>query len=124
MTEQPQAKGRPIVVDSHLDLAYNALLGYDPRVSLDEARDSEVGHKLRARNLTPTVTLPALRAANARVIFGTLFVLPAKAASDLEGPGYTSAEEAHATALRQLASRPVKRVWNVRGSATIAVSAS
>lgn len=91
------------VVDGHLDLAYNALLGQDPRLSLEELRESEVGQILAARKQTPTVTLPALKTGSVGVVFGTLFVLPVDAPSDLRGHGYTTADEAHAAASQQIA---------------------
>lgn len=90
------------IVDAHLDLAYNARSGYDPRLPLDEARASRIGKQLAARGETPTVTLPALAEAGVGLVFGTLFVLPAGAPSDLAGEIYSTAEEAHTSAWRQI----------------------
>lgn len=90
------------IVDAHLDLAYNARSGYDPRLPLDEARASRIGQLMSARGETPTVTLPALAAGGVGLVFGTLFVLPAGAPSDLAGETYSTPEEAHTRAWRQI----------------------
>ena len=90
------------IVDAHLDLAYNARSGYDPRLPLDEARASRIGRRWAARGETPTVTLPALAEAGVGLVFGTLFVLPAGAPSDIVGEPYSTAEEAHRGASRQI----------------------
>ncbi len=94
---------RQTLVDAHLDLAYNALLGYDVRLPLNELRATPVGLDLAARRQTPTVSLPALKAGHVAVVFGTIFVLPADAPGDLRGEGYTTAEQAHAAGAQQLA---------------------
>ena len=43
------------LVDAHLDLAYNARSGFDPRLPLDEARTSRIGQLMAERGETPTV---------------------------------------------------------------------
>src|SRR4028118_646776 len=88
---------RPMLVDSHLDIAFNAQLGYDPCLPLDEARARQA--PLRD---TLTVTFPALQAAGARIVFGTLFALPSGAPSDIVARSYATADEAHAIALWQI----------------------
>ena len=88
---------RPMLVDSHLDIAFNAQLGYDPCLPLDEARARQT--PLRD---TLTVTFPALQAAGARIVFGTLFALPSGAPSDIVARSYATADEAHAIALWQI----------------------
>ncbi len=90
-----------MLVDSHLDIAFNAHLGYDPRLPLAEARASVAGRRMAERGETPTVTLPSLRAAGTRVIFGTLFALPAGAPGDLAGNCYATPDEAHSIAVWQ-----------------------
>jgi membrane dipeptidase len=95
-----QQAGTPIV-DAHLDLAYNARLGYDLRLPLEELRASALGERMRAKRQTPTVTLPELVAGQVRLVFGTIFVLPHDAASDLVGPSYTTADEAYGLASEQ-----------------------
>lgn len=91
-----------MIVDAHLDLAYNAMLGFDPRLPLEAIRDSDLGHRMAANGQTPTVSLPALRQGQAVVVFGTLFVLPAGAPGDLDGATYTTPDEAHALAMEQV----------------------
>src|SRR5687767_9747691 len=96
MHAEAEARARmPVVVDAHLDLAYNALLGQDPRLSLQELRASAAGRESTVQGQTPTVSLPALKAGNVILVFGTIFVLPAGAPSDLRGKGYTTPEEAY-----------------------------
>lgn len=89
------------IVDAHLDLAYNARLGYDLRLPLDELRASAVGERMQKVSQTPTVSLPELEAGGVRVVFGTIFVLPHDAPSDLLGPNYTTADEAFALGSEQ-----------------------
>jgi len=91
-----------MLVDAHLDLAYNALAGYDPRLPLEEARSSPAGRRAAARGETPVVSLPALREGGVGLVFGTLFVLPKGAPGDLTGETYSSPEEAHRAAGRQV----------------------
>ncbi len=99
---RPESKRTPPLVDAHLDLAYNALLGQDPRLPLEELRETDAGRALAARGETPTVSIPALRAGGIALVFGTIFVLPANAPSDLRGRGYATAQEAYAAATRQV----------------------
>lgn len=82
------------IVDAHLDLAYNARLGYDIRLPIDELRASPVGEHMRRLDQTPTVSLPELQAGHVGLVFGTIFVLPTGELSDLSGPSYTTADEA------------------------------
>ena len=93
---------RPLLVDAHLDIAYNAQCGFDPRLPLEEARDTPLGRQMAARGETPVVTLPELQAGNVGLIFGTLFVLPPGTPSDLQDPTYATAADAHAMASRQV----------------------
>ncbi|HZB94863.1 MAG TPA: membrane dipeptidase [Herpetosiphonaceae bacterium] len=103
MDSTPEAEIKPgtPLVDAHLDLAYNALEGEDARLPIDELRESEIGRLLSARGQTPTVSLPALKAAGVGVVFGTIFVLPANAPGDLSGQGYTTPGEAFTEAMQQ-----------------------
>ncbi len=79
-----------LIVDAHLDLAYNATRGRDPRMP---AKDQPV-----VENEIATVGLPDLRAGNVGLVCATIFCEP-------KGPhgGYTTAEEARQQALTQLA---------------------
>src|SRR5438046_4842566 len=78
------------IVDAHLDLAYNATRGRDPRMP---AREQPL-----ADNEIATVGLPDLRAGGVDLICATIFCRPAGYGKD----GYTSSEEARAQALSQL----------------------
>lgn len=91
-----QAFADTTIVDAHLDLAYNAALGYDIRLPLDELRASPVGEYMRSQGQTPTVSLPELQAGHVNLVFGTIFVLPTGAISDLAGPSYATVDEAFA----------------------------
>lgn len=91
-----------IIVDAHLDLAFNALNnGRDLRLPLAGLRGKEAvpGSKGIA-----TVTYPELRRGSVGLVFGTLFVTPATSPMGA-GEGeivYRNATEAHRHALAQL----------------------
>jgi len=101
----------PFYVDGHLDLAHNALAaGRDLTLALDALRERE-----QAVRQTALVTLPELRQAHVRLVFATLFALPAnrvsmqpvinesaESARKVQVEGYGDAEGAHHEALRQL----------------------
>ena len=79
-----------LIVDAHLDLAFNAVSGRDvlkPAI-LQPADDDGI----------PTVGLPDLRRGKVALICGTIFCMPARG----EKPGYHTAQEAHAAATAQL----------------------
>src|SRR5688572_2665256 len=79
-----------LIVDAHLDLAYNALRGRDVlRPAAEQAADEEG---------VPTVGLPDLRAGGVGLVCSTIFCSPAIG----EAPGYRDADEAHAAALKHL----------------------
>ncbi len=78
------------IVDAHLDLAYNAVRGRPVHLPARDQEPDEEG--------IPTVGLPDLRKGNVNLICGVIFCEPAT-----EGrPGYTSADEAHQAATKQL----------------------
>jgi membrane dipeptidase len=88
----------PVLIDGHLDLAYNALKGRDLTLELEVLRTREQRQREEAM-----VTLPELRRAGICIVFATLFVMPRAAASDPSAQKtYTSPEEAHALAVEQL----------------------
>lgn len=92
-----------MLIDSHLDLAYNALaLGADPTLPLQALRRSPYGREAAARGETPTVALPAMREADIRVAFGTIFVQMQTEAFGTFGPTYTSPEQANTEGWQQL----------------------
>ena len=89
----------PLLIDGHLDLAYNTLaVGRDltrPLADLREAHEAAL------------VTLPELRRAGIRVAFGTIFVMPADAKAlagkgGLAGKVYETPGEARALGIAQL----------------------
>lgn len=83
-----------MLIDGHLDLAFNAQNGRELTLPLSEMRRSDP-----VAGETATVTFPELRAAGLRVCFGTLFALPKTA----ESPGgYTDHAGARRQALGQL----------------------
>lgn len=79
-----------LLVDAHLDLAYNVTRGRDVT---RPASEQPITH-----NEIPTVGLPDLKAGGVGVVCATIFTEPS-----LNGqPGYTNADEARAAALVQL----------------------
>ena len=80
-----------LIVDAHLDLAYNALRGRE--VTLPAAQQTAA-----LGDGTPSVGLPDLRQGGVDLVCATIFCEPAKG----DHPGYRTAEEAHAQAQRQL----------------------
>ncbi len=93
-----------MLIDGHLDLAYNALNGRDLTLGLDALRAGDP-----VEGQTATTTFSELRAADMRVCFGTLFALPHTAESP---DGYTDNIGARAQALAQL---DVYRRWEDGG---------
>lgn len=92
-----------MLIDAHLDLAFNAVaLGADITLPLDALRASAYGQEAIARGETPTVSLPILREADVRVAFGTIFVQPGSQTVHLGGPTYLTAEEANTQGWAQL----------------------
>ncbi len=87
------------IVDSHLDIAWNAGLGRDFREPVAVTNQREMG----AASLgTRVISLPDLLKSRVRVVFATIFVLPARAASQWEGPSFHNAEEAYRQGQAQL----------------------
>lgn len=87
------------IVDSHEDIAWNASLGRDflePAASWrTRVNDGDkYGNRL--------VTLPDLLASPVRLVIGTIFVLPARAANRWEGVNYSTPQEARQQGLNQL----------------------
>jgi membrane dipeptidase len=81
----------PLIVDGHLDLAYNALRGRDlTRPAATLPADAEG---------IPSVSLPDLRAGGVRLVCGTIFCEPSSRDAI---HGYHNAEEAHEQGWRQL----------------------
>jgi membrane dipeptidase len=85
-----------MIVDAHLDLAYNVARGRDVRQPAAQQPERE--------NEIATVGLPDLRAGGVSLICGTIFCLPAveMKASSFPQPAYHNSEEAFAQANSQL----------------------
>jgi membrane dipeptidase len=80
-----------MIVDAHLDLAYNAVLrGRDVR--------QPAANQPRVDNETATVGLPDLRKGNVDLICATIFCSP----KSYKESGYTTGDEAYAQAIDQL----------------------
>lgn len=79
-----------LIVDAHLDLAYNALRGRNVLRTAREQTPNADG--------IPSVGLPDLRAGGVGLICATIFCAPASP----KEPGYRTADEAHAMALDQI----------------------
>jgi membrane dipeptidase len=81
---------RMMIVDAHLDLAYNAVRGREVlRPAVEQTPDAEG---------IPTVGLPDLRAGGVGLVCATVFCAPASNGQ----PGYRTPEEAHLAAAAQL----------------------
>lgn len=92
-----------MLIDSHLDLAFNACaMGADLTLPLEALRASPYGREASARGETPTVALPALREADIRVAFGTIFVQTGNDVFGMLGPSYSTPEEANAQGWAQV----------------------
>ena len=102
MTMANDPHPQPLLVDAHLDLAFNLVNGLDLRLPLEAARVTAYGRGSAAIGMTPMATLPALRRAGARVVFGTLFVMPEGAPTDMQGLMYGTPDAAHAQGWAQL----------------------
>ena len=87
----------PLIVDAHEDLAWNALtFGRDVSRPAAETRAAEVGSPAVQRNGTTLLGLPEYLAGQVAVVFGTLFVSPARRRElPWESRAYANAEEAH-----------------------------
>lgn len=104
MTDPVTENVRPVMVDAHLDVAYNAVaLGRDLNLPIEDIRrvektrppaDPAVGVAM--------VSWPALVEGRIAVIGGSLFVEPWVKSRQQLGPTYRTPDEAHDQAARQL----------------------
>ena len=86
------------IVDSHLDLAYDALVnGRNLQQPLQQLRKQEKGRHPAG---IATMTLPALKEAGVGVVFGTLFAPPANHRTS--ETGYHTQVQAHQMGMAQL----------------------
>lgn len=87
------------LIDGHEDLAFNAvIIGRDLTRPVAEIRRAE-GELPAHGEGTATVSLPALRAADVRVVLATLFTAPV---APIYPYGYRTPEEAYTQAMAQL----------------------
>jgi len=90
------------IVDAHEDIAWNALvLGRDVCRSAPETRRLEEGTDVPQRHGLCMVGLPEWLSGGVTVVFGTIFIMPARRGFP-ESHTYTTAEEAHALGSAQL----------------------
>jgi membrane dipeptidase len=91
-----------IIIDAHLDLAYNAL-NYNRVLTQPTAdiRQTELPDKERGQI---TATFPDMQKGGVGLVFGTLFVTPSHAKTAVMGDKmtYHNAEQAHGFAMQQL----------------------
>lgn len=90
-----------LIVDAHLDIAYNALEdGRNPLLTVEQIRSSEPKAPSSGR---ASVSFPQLRDAGAALVFGTIFVMPASSpmAQDTRLV-YTDANSAFKLGMQQL----------------------
>ena len=92
-----------IIVDAHLDLAYNALtFGRDYLQTVEQIRATEA--KLPAHDIA-TVSFRQLKEAGVGLVFGTIFVLPATSSNLMSREMrsvYHDAQSAHRLGMEQL----------------------
>lgn len=94
---------RWLVVDGHIDIAFNALVaGRDPSQSVEETRQREAGSEMVKHTGACTVGLPELIRGGVGVVFGTLYVAPYDARIPAEWPAYKTADEAYQYGMAQL----------------------
>lgn len=90
-----------IIVDAHLDLAYNAIVkGRDPRLSVTEIRANA---QPPVKDIA-TIGLPEMRRAGVGIIFGTIFVSPSSTPFEREPHpfSYDTPEQAHQLGMEQV----------------------
>jgi len=104
-----------LIIDGHEDLAWNAIeLEREITVPLAEIRQAE-GYAPAHGEGTATVSLPSLRAAGVRVVFGTVFTYPEGSSSSARR-GYTSPDEAFNRGMAQV---DYYHALEAKGQATI-----
>jgi len=92
-----------LVVDAHEDIGWNVLaLGRDVRRSALETRRLELESDVPQRNGICMVGLPEWLEGNVAVVFGTIYVSPARKGHRSGPQVYSSAEEAYALAQKQV----------------------
>lgn len=91
-----------MIIDGHEDLAYNAVdLSRNLLGSVADIRQQEGMIPAHGEG-TATVSLPAMRQADVRIVFSTIFTYPAVSTVSVVPPGYHSSEEAFQRARAQI----------------------
>ncbi|MGC9347281.1 MAG: dipeptidase [Anaerolineae bacterium] len=101
----PDSPNSPmLIVDAHLDIAYNAVvLRRDLTLEVEEVRSRERKKPpADPKAGTSMVTWPALREGHVAVVGGSIFVEPEAKSQVQVTPTYRSPEEAHDQAVQQL----------------------
>lgn len=95
---------KPIIIDAHLDMAYNACaLGRNLLAKLDDLRTWEARHPVPDSQAgTAMVTLPELRAGRVAVAGASLYVEPGRKSHPTPHPTYSTPEQANRLAVQQL----------------------
>jgi membrane dipeptidase len=91
---------RGFIVDGHEDIAYNALLGRDFKLSAYQKRALE--NPPNPKRGAATVGLPNLLQANVRIVFATIWAAPCGLTEFETGSCYRTPEEANALGKQQL----------------------
>src|SRR4051812_47693998 len=89
----PVPRWKMLIVDAHLDLAYNALHGREVLLAAAEQTPGDV-----AEDGIPSVGLPDLRRGSVGLICATIYCEPDTG----KGKGYKTGDEANAQARRQV----------------------
>ena len=93
----------PIIVDAHLDMAYNVLNKHrDYRRAAHATRELERGTAVEKQSGACTVGLPDLIRGRVGLVFATIFTEPARHKISDDLPVYHNAEEAHTLGMQQL----------------------
>jgi len=93
----------PLIVDAHLDLAYNALYQRrDYRRSARATREAERGSQRERKSGQCTVGLPDMVRGRVGLCFGTIFVEPHSRQINDNLPTYQNEREAHRLGMAQL----------------------
>src|SRR5258708_21576213 len=94
---------KPIIVDGHEYLAYNAVfIGLDPSLAAEDKRQPLSPDAAPQRGGIPMVGIPNLLKGNVRVIFATLYANPATNLHAPPGHTYSTPAEAEAQGRDQL----------------------
>jgi len=99
----PVAQCAPLIVDAHLDIAYNVLYaGRDYRRSAHMVRQEEQNSQHQRRFGQCTVGLPEMIRGRVGLCFGTIFVEPHTRRLSDSLPAYRDEHEAHRLGMAQL----------------------